>query len=133
MMKRGWRGNILALALAMVLPLSAGGCGVVVVAGLGALGGYVISPDTVEGSTGYSQSELYAAANDILSIMGTISEQSKTDGRIVALVGGTKVTLNLIPSSKSATTLRVKARKWMFPKISVAQDVYMKIVRKLQE
>jgi hypothetical protein len=128
-----WRGKLLAAVLAIVLPVSFCGCGVVVIAGLGALGGYVISPDTVEGVTGYGEQELYEAANEILSIMGTITDKSKMDGRIVATAGGAKVTLNLIPSSKNSTTLRIKARKGWFPKIAVAQDVYMKIIRRLQE
>ena len=132
-MKTGWRSKLLALCLALVLPLSFCGCGVVVIAGLGALGGYVISPDTVEGVTGYGEQELFTAADEILSIMGRVTEKSKMDGKIVAMVDGAKVTMNLMPSSKNSTTLRVKARKGMFPKMSIAQDVYMKIVRRLQE
>jgi hypothetical protein len=132
-MKRGWRRSILALVLAVMLPLGFCGCGVVIVAGLGALGGYVISPDTVEGVTGYTEQELFAAASEILSIMGNVTEQSKVDSHILATVDGAKVKLDLVPVSKSSTKLRVKARKGMFPKIAVAQDVYMKVMRKLQE
>jgi len=127
------RNKILMLVLAIVLPVSFSGCGIVVIAGLGALGGYVISPDTVEGVTGYGEQEIYEAASDVLSIMGTVSEKSKMDGRILAVVSGAKVTLTMIPSSKNSTTLRVKARKGWFPKMAVAQDVYMKIIRRLQE
>ncbi len=131
-MKR-WRNRIFALFLLLTLPLGVGGCGVVLIAGLGALGGYAITPDTVEGVTGYGEQELYASANDILAIMGTVSEQSKSGGHIVAQVNGAKVTLDLIPASKNSTKLRVKARRGMFPKMAIAQDVYMKIVRRLQE
>lgn len=111
----------------------ASGCGVVVIAGLGALGGYVISPDTVEGIVGYSEEELFAASGDVISIMGTVNEQSKSAGRLSAVVAGARVTVDVIPQSKSTTKLRVKARKWIFPKMAVAQDVYMKTVRRLQE
>ena len=126
------RMNIL-VSLSAALILFSSGCGVVVIAGLGALGGYVISPDTVEGIVGYSEGELYSSAGDILSIMGTVSEQSKGTGHIVANLSGVRVTVDVIPQSKSTTRLRVKARKWVFPKIAVAQDVYMKVIRKLQE
>jgi hypothetical protein len=132
-MKRAWRSRVAALVLAVLLSFGFSGCGVVVIAGLGALGGYVISPDTVEGSTGYSESELFEAAIDILDIMGTVSERSKANGQIVAKVSGAKVTISMVPQSRNATMLRVKARKGWFPKIAVAQDVYMKIVRRLQE
>jgi len=132
-MIRKLRNNILALCMVALLPMGICGCGVVIVAGLGALGGYVISPDTVEGVVGYSDKELYASATDILSIMGTMSEQLKSQGHIVANVSGATVTLDIIPMSKSSTKFRVKARKWVFPKMAIAQDVYMKIVRRLQE
>ena len=130
----GWRKKIVALLLVIVLPVGMCGCGIVIVAGLGALGGYAISRDTIEGVTGYTEQELFASASDVLSIMGNVSEQSKLDGHILATVDGAKVTVDMIPVSKSSTRLRVKARKGMFlPKIDIAQDVYMKIVRKLQE
>jgi hypothetical protein len=132
-MQRGWRGKVAALVLAVMLPLSVCGCGVVIVAGLGALGGYAVSRDTIEGVTGYSAQELFAASSEILSIMGTVSEQSKADGHVVATVDGAKVTVDTIPMSKNSTKLRVKARRGMLPKVAIAQDVYMKIVRKLQE
>lgn len=127
-----WRMNILVLLSAGMIWF-ASGCGVVIVAGLGALGGYVISPDTVEGIVGYGEDELFSSAGDVLSMMGTIQEQSKSMGEISALVSGSRVTVNVIPQSKTSTKLKVKARKWIFPKIAVAQDVYMKTVRRLQE
>ena len=126
------RMNIL-VSLSAVIILISSGCGVVVIAGLGALGGYVISPDTVEGIVGYSEGELFSSAGDILSIMGTVSEQSKGTGHVAARLSSVRVTVDVIPQSKSTTKLRVKARKWVFPKMAVAQDVYMKIIRKLQE
>lgn len=127
-----FRMNILvAISSAMILLSS--GCGVVVIAGLGALGGYVISPDTVEGILGYSEGELYASTEDVLSIMGTVTEQTKSLGHVQANLSGIRVTVDVLPTSKSTTKLRVKARKWIFPKMAVAQDVYIKIVRKLQE
>ena len=126
------RMNTLAL-LSAGLILIASGCGVVVIAGLGALGGYAISSDTVEGVVGYSESEIFASAGDVLSIMGTVSEQSKGMGRIEANLSGVRVTVDVIPQSKVSTKLKVKARKWILPKLNVAQDVYMKTVRRLQE
>lgn len=124
--------NVLALFSAFMI-LTGTGCGIVVVAGLGALGGYVISPDAVEGIVGYSESELFSSAVDVVSIMGTITEQSKGIGHITANLSGVKVTVDVLPQSKSSTKLRVKARKWIFPKMAIAQDVYMKTIRRLQE
>lgn len=127
-----FRLNMVAV-LSSLLILTSAGCGIVVIAGLGAVGGYVISPDTVEGILGYSEGELYSSASDTLSVMGTVTEQSKGSGRVAATIAGVRVTVDVIPTSKSTTKLKVKARRWFFPKISVAQDVYVKIVRQLQE
>ena len=115
----------------LFLPLT--GCVYLVVGGIGVVGGYVISPDTVEGVVGYSDKEIYASATEILSIMGTMSEQLKSQGHIAARVSGAAVTVDIIPMSKSSTKFTVKARKGIFPKMAIAQDVYMKIVRRLQE
>lgn len=131
-MMPGLRKQLMVLFVSVTV-LIASGCGVVIVAGLGALGGYVISPDTVEGIVGYGETELFASAGDVLSMMGTISEQSKSMGELSATVSGVRVTVNVIPQSRTSTKLKVKARKWIFPKIAVAQDVYMKTVRRLQE
>lgn len=124
--------NLMVL-LSAGLIATASGCGVVIIAGLGALGGYVISPDTVEGIVGYGESELFASATDVLSTMGTISEQSQSMGELSANVNSVRVTVNVIPQSKTSSKLKVKARKWFFPKIAVSQDVYMKTIRRLQE
>lgn len=128
----GLRKQFMVLFVSAMI-FSASGCGVVIVAGLGALGGYVISPDTVEGIVGYSEDELFASAGDVLSVMGTVSERSKSMGEFSAMVSGVRVTVNVIPQSRTSTKLKVKARKWIFPKVAVAQDVYMKTVRRLQE
>ena len=128
-----FRKNVLAVILALLLPMGFCGCGVVIVAGLGALGGYVISPDTVEGIVGYGEKELFSASTDILSIMGTVSEQSKSSGHLVAMVDGCRVTLDVLPMSKSSTKFRVKARKAFLPKIAIAQDVFAKIMNYLNE
>lgn len=126
------RLNMLVV-LSSVLILTSAGCGIIVIAGLGALGGYAISPDTVEGILGYSEGELFRSASDTLSVMGMVTEQSKGTGHIVATIASVRVTVDVLPTSKSTTKLRVKARRWAFPKMAVAQDVYVKIVRKLQE
>ncbi len=109
------------------------GCVYLVVGSLGALGGYVISPDTVEGITGYEQSEIWDAAIEILSIMGTIDEDQAEGGIIVAKVNGTKVTVNISPISSRTNKITVKARKGIFPKIAVAQEIYVKIMTRLSE
>ncbi|MFT5387305.1 MAG: hypothetical protein ACI9E5_000432 [Candidatus Omnitrophota bacterium] len=129
-MKRSLQLSLVLLAL---LSFSASGCIYMVVGGIGALGGYVISPDTVEGITENEAETVYEAAHEILSIMGLIVEDRQDSGIISADVLGTKVTINLIPLTDSTLKVKVKARKHRLPRISVAQDVFVKIMSHVNE
>jgi hypothetical protein len=105
-----------------------------IIGGVGALGGYVVSPDTVEGLlSDKDQSDVWEAADSVISIMGIISEKSEAGGLIAAKIQGTKVTVTIYQMSKSTVRLTVKARKTFFPRIKVAQDVYAKIVNELSQ
>jgi len=109
------------------------GCIYLVVGGIGVLGGYVVSPDTVEGLTENDVGRVWDATIEIVSIMGVIVEEQEDAGQLVAKVGGAMVTVSVIPISPSTVRLSVKARKHHFPKISAAQDVFVKIMSYLSE
>ncbi len=104
-----------------------------IIGGIGALGGYVVSPDTVEGVSNNEASAAWDAAVDVISIMGTISEQQQEAGIIIAHVQGAKVTVTISSINQSNIKLTVKARKSFLPKISIAQDVFVKIMTHLNE
>jgi hypothetical protein len=106
---------------------------VLVAVGAGAVGGYAVSRDTFEGVSSKGQDELWDAANHVLSIMGEIKDSDRKGGTIIAFVTGVKVTLSVIPVSLTATKLRVKARKGIFPRIAIAQDVYAKVTHQLEQ
>ena len=109
------------------------GCVYLVVGGVGALGGYVISPDTVEGLTNSDQDAVWDTAKEVASVMGTINEELQESGVLIAHISGAKVTITLMPMGKSSVKLTVKARKAFLPKITVAQDVFVKIMSRLSE
>jgi len=124
------------LFLSMLIPfiLLQSGCVYLVIGGIGAVGGYVVSPDSVEGIiTEHDQLAVWDAAVEIVSIMGIIEEKNENGGIIVAKVQGAKVTLTIINLSESAVKLNVKSRKTLLPKISVSQDVFVKVVNFLNE
>jgi len=108
------------------------GCVYLVVGGIGAVGGYIVSPDTVEGITENDALTVWETAYEIISIMGTIQEEQ--DGSIIlANVNGAKVTVTLVALNQSTVKVTVKARKAYLPKISVAQNVFVKIMSRLNE
>jgi hypothetical protein len=113
---------------AFILMLALNGCIYMVVGGVGALGGYVISPDTVEGMIGgKDQAEVWEAVVDVVSVLGVIQEQSEASGILIARIQGTKVTIKIVPVGADAERMSVKARKAFLPKIRIAQEVYSKV------
>lgn len=113
------------------LSLMLSGCVPLVIAGAGAVGGYSVSRDTVEGVTASSQDEIWDAAQKVLAIMGTLSESDRNKGEMKGQVNGATVTVSLLPINLTTTKLRVKARKNILPRVGVAQDVYTKIMNQL--
>lgn len=125
------RRFVMGVCFLLSIVMSLNGCIYLVVGSLGALGGYVVSPDTVEGITSREEGEVWDTALQVVSIMGNVLEKNQSDGIILAKIIGAKVTVNIIPVHQSSIKLRVKARKSFLPKISVAQDVYVKIMNEL--
>ena len=125
--------NFLICSCLLLLPLAFSGCVWLVVGGVGALGGYVISPDTVEGVASHSSEELFASAVKVVGIMGHIQAKNKTAGEISAQIAGAEVQVTVVAMNTQTARVRVKARKFFLPKIQTAQDVYIKIIEQLQE
>jgi len=127
------RKNVLSKILLLLLLFSLTGCVYLAVAGLGAVGGYVASPDSVEGVTDKDMVTIWDAAVEIVSIMGLIEQQHEDAGIVVAKIHGATVTITVTPLSQTAVKLNVKARKAVLPKIGIAQDVFVKIMSHLEE
>lgn len=98
----------------------------------GAVGGYAVSRDTFEGVSAKSQEELINASHKVMSIMGTILDERPKDGEIVGTVYGAHVTVDVVQINLTTSKLRVKARQMIFPRISIAQEVYTKIMNQLE-
>jgi len=134
MFSRLIRAKILKSTFLFILTLSLNSCIYLVVGGVGAVGGYVVSPDTVEGIiTGYSFDEVWQAAGEVVSIMGVINEESEGTGVMLTKIQGAKTTITVYRMSDTAMKVNVKARKFIFPSIGVAQDVYIKITKYLDD
>ena len=127
-----YSGKSVQILLAAFLCIFSNGCVFLVVGAAGAVGGYAVSRDTFEGVSSKGQEELMASAHKVLSIMGTISDERPKDGEIVATVYGNHVTVDVIQINLTSSRLRVKARKAIFPRIAVAQEVYTKIMNQLE-
>lgn len=122
-----------ALVLAAFLSVSAAGCAVPIIlaVGAGAVGGYAVSRDTFEGIVPKGQDEIWEAAARVTSIMGMTEDNDRKRGALTARINGANVTVTVVPVNLTNTKLRIKARKGIFPRIGVAQEVYAKIVNQL--
>ena len=117
----------------LITALSLSGCFYIVLGGVAAAGGYAVSQDTIQGEIDEDFEDVWEAAIDIVSILGSITSQSHELGRISSLVNGAKVTVTVSQLTASADRIKVKARKAFFPNITTAQNVYTKIINRLKE
>jgi len=123
--------NLISKLIIIPFTLMLSGCVYLVVGGIGALGGYVVSPDTVEGLTEHDATLVWDTAYEIVSIMGLIEEEHEEGGIMIASVGGVKVTVTIMELNATTTKMTVKARRAMLPKIATAQEVFVKIMSNL--
>ena len=116
-----------------LLAVCLGGCVYLAIGGVGALGGYIVSPDTVEGLAESGTAQVFDTAVEIVSIMGLVESKNEAGGVIRARINGASVTVMIMEMSSSSAKLSVKARKHTLPKISLAQDVFVKIMSRVNE
>ena len=119
----------MALFLIPCIFVSILGCAPLIIGGVvGALGGYAVSKDTIQGDTDKNYDGLWEAALTVSKIRGQIKYEDKTKGYIELEAESSKVNIRLIRLTVSATKLRVSAHKYHFPNLSLAQDIFMKIM-----
>ncbi len=126
------RHQISGFLSAVILAFSAGGCVILAAGAAGVVGGYVVSPDTVEGSTSRAFEDVWRAAKEITGIMGRVVEENTAQGVLVAEINAARVTVTMVSINASTTKISVKVRKAFMPKIDLAQDVYTKILNSFE-
>lgn len=109
--------------------LSAMGCAPLIIGGaVGAVGGYAVSKDTIQGETDKNYDSLWEAALNVSKIRGEVKDEDKTKGYIDLEAESSKVYIRLIRLTAATTRLKVKARKYHFPNMALAQDMFTKIM-----
>lgn len=120
------------LFLFILLPfliLSICGCAPIIVgAAAGSLGAYALSKDTVQGNTDKDYNALWDSALNVARLYGLIQLEDAVKGNIEMRVGSSRVFIKLTRLTQNATQLRVAARKFHFPNMDLAQDVFVKII-----
>jgi len=121
--------KFLSLGLALILLVSICGCAPLIIgAAAGGLGAYAVSKDTVQGNTDKSYEALWGSARSVAGSYGIIQEENSGTGYIELGAQSTKVWIKLVRLTQSTTRLKVSARKYHFPNIELAQDIFVKII-----
>ncbi|PIW63817.1 MAG: hypothetical protein COW13_01410 [Candidatus Omnitrophica bacterium CG12_big_fil_rev_8_21_14_0_65_50_5] len=116
------------LLVAVIGLLTTSGCIYLGVGAIGAVGGYMVSPDTVEGLVVADYADIWQACYDEIAKQGPILTQDETGGYLLSNVRGTEVTVQIVPTdSPQVWKISVKARKKMFPRVKLAQKIYTAI------
>lgn len=128
-LKKGTKMRKIILFLIPCIFLSILGCAPLIIGGaVGVLGGYAVSKDTIQGETDKNYDGLWEAALTVSKIRGEMKYEDKTKGYIELEAESSKVYIRLIRLTVATTRLRIQARKYHFPNMSLAQDIFVKIM-----
>ncbi len=112
----------------LVLPLVCGCVPLIIGAAAGGLGAYAVSKDTVQGDSDKNFDLLWESATSVAKQYGVVQQENIQTGYIELTVDSSKVWIRLIHLTQATTRIRISARKFHFPNIELAQDLFVKIV-----
>lgn len=124
------------IAFSFLIPflfLTISGCAALIIgSAVGMVGGYAISKDSIQGETDKSYDNLWGVALSVSKIRGQIKQENRTKGHIELEAESSKVYIRLIRLTAATTRLRVSARKYHFPNLSLAEDIFVKIMEQVK-
>lgn len=119
----------LSIALVLfILPALCGCVPLIVGAAAGGLGAYAISKDTVQGDSDKNFDLLWESAINVGRQYGIIQQENISTGYIELTADSSKVWIRLIRLTQATTRIRISARKFHFPNMELAQDLFVKII-----
>lgn len=118
-----------AAVAVLLLVGSISGCAPLLVgSAIGIVGGYAVSKDAVQGDASKPYETLWGAALAVARIRGTLKKEDYTSGAIELVADNSRVWIKVTPLAETATRLRVSCRKYHFPNLTLAQEIFLKIV-----
>jgi len=119
----------LNIALVPFILVSVAGCAPLIIgAAAGGLGAYAISRDTVQGDSDKSYEALWESAVNVAGTRGMIQQENASSGYIELSAESSKVWIRFIRLTQATTRIKISARKFHFPNIGLAQDLFIKII-----
>ncbi|KPK98094.1 MAG: hypothetical protein AMJ95_06070 [Omnitrophica WOR_2 bacterium SM23_72] len=127
------RRPVLFLIVISLALIQMTGCVFVLGGAAGALGAYGLSKDSMEGDTDTPYENLWSAVTLVSRARGTIKKADKLQGLIELEVNSSRVWIQLTRVTPYTTRLKVAARKYRFPNLNLAQDLYAKIIEQVRQ
>ena len=122
------RAKVTFFITMIVCYLTCSGCIYIVAGTVGALGGYAVSKDTMEGITEKTFSSVWDGSLKVLSILGDVVSEDKKKGVIEAEIDSSSAKVTIEELAINVVRLRVSSRKLLMPNIKLAQKIYVKII-----
>jgi uncharacterized protein YjdB len=122
--------RIIVLLLAGILCVFSSGCAPLLVgAAVGGVGMYAASKDSIQGDTDILYEDLWDSSVRVAGMVGKIKKMDASVGAIeLDTLENSQVWIKLVRLTRATTRLRVAARRHRLPNLTLAQDIYMKIV-----
>lgn len=119
-------------AAILSLCLLASGCVPLIIGGVGVLGGYAISRDTIAAESSRSIEDIWQAAKDVVPVMGIVKSTDDETKVLEANIYSSVVIVRVEKLTDATNRIKVKARKFMMPNIGLAEKVFVKIMQRLE-
>lgn len=126
--------TILKYLVCMIIISSCTGCAPLIIgSAVGVVGGYAVSKDTIEGDTDKPYDQVWSAALEVLKIRGTVKKEDYTHGTIEGFAQSSRVWVKFSRLTQATTRIQVSSRKHRLPNLSLAQDIFVKIMEQAGE
>ena len=127
------REKMVVLVLAAVT-LACSGCAALLIGvAAGGVGMYAASNAAIQGESIMSYETLWQAALQVSKIRGTVSKEDFAAGVIELDADSSKVWIRVVKLTSETTRLRVAARKFKLPNLTLAQDLFLKIMEQARQ
>ena len=123
--------NVFLLPVLFAALLSLSGCIFIIAGTVGAVGGYAVTRDTIQGEYDARFDDAWKSSLETCNTLGYITTKDKTRGTIDATVERAKVRVEITQLTQEAIRVKVKARKGLFPRMGTAEKVFVSIAQKL--
>ncbi|MDD5356472.1 MAG: hypothetical protein PHY56_08060 [Candidatus Omnitrophica bacterium] len=116
------------IALLISFCLFYSGCFYLFIGAVGAVGGYAVSDDAIQGDTDRGIDKVWSSALRVTNIMGAVDTEDRQKGTIEATVDVSKVKVSIEQLTPKTVRMRVSARRHLLPNRKLAQKIYLKII-----